>query len=376
MPKYLKDIFSIIAGASGAHAITLLASLFLTRIYTPEMFGILGLVIAVASFASPMMNLGYQWAIVLPPLNKHSKDILWLSHFISLINCLILYILFIFLFDIFVIFFEESALFIVLFAPIIAFSQSYLNSTKQYLGKVNAFFKVAYLTFFLALLTNLLKISLGIIVDPSAIILNISVVLSYVILTVFSLFLIPHPGFKRSLVSIYKSYVIYFRKHKELAKFRLPQEFFNSASQVVPVILIGIFYSPAIVGFYTLARTITVAPVNLIGGALGVIISPKLAQIKNSREGLTPFLQKSTLYFVLSGLPIYAILFFFGEEIFSLAFGSNWAQAGRLSEWLSIWFFSMYITSSVNRISPMIKYYADDLIFSFVKLFVRTSTII
>ena len=125
-----------------------------------------------------------------------------------------------------------------------------------------------------------------------------------------------------------------------------------------------------------MARTITVAPVNLIGGALGVIISPKLAQIKNSREGLTPFLQKSTLYFVLSGLPIYAILFFFGEEIFSLAFGSNWAQAGRLSEWLSIWFFSMYITSSVNRISPMIKAYADDLIFALVKLFVRTSTII
>ena len=376
MPKYLKNIFSLIIGASGANVITLFAYFFLTRIYSPEIFGILGLILAVATFVAPMMNFGYQYAIALPSLYKHSRDIFWLSNFISLVSCLFLYLLFIFLSDIVFFVFEDSALFIIIFSPIIAFSQSYINSTKQYLGKVEAFIKVAYLTFFLAVITNFLKIFLGSAINPSAVTLSIAVVASFLITMFYSLYLITPPKKIYSLMYTQKRYAIFFKRHKELAKFRFPQEFFNSASQAVPVLLLGIFFEPAIIGFYALARTISEAPVNLIGGALGVMISPQLAQIKNTGQKMLPFLSKSTVIFTLTGLPIYGILFFYGEEIFSMAFGSNWAQAGRLAEWLSLWFFSMYITSSVNRVSPMIKAYADDLNFALAKLLVRVSSIV
>ncbi len=376
MPKYLKDIFSIIGGASGAHAITLLAYLYLTRIYSPEMFGVLGLVLAVATFVAPMMNLGYHWAINLPSSLKHSKDIYWLSNLISLCFCLLLYVLFIFLFNLVFIFFEDAAIFIILFSPLLAFSQSYINSTKLYLGKIKEFVKVAWLTFFLALITNLLQIFLGSFMDPNAAILIISLIASYLIIIVYVLYLL-YPSEKiYSLGYTFKRYNVFFRQYKELAKFRFPHEFFNSASQAVPVLLLGIFFDPVIIGLYVLARTISIAPVTLIGGALNVMISPKLAEIKNNDEKMVPFLRRTTMYFITSGLAIYSILFFYGEEIFSLAFGSKWAQAGRLAEWLSIWFFSMYITSSISRVSPLIKAYADDLNFAVARLFVRVTVIV
>ena len=375
MINSIKSIFAVIVGATGAQLLTFLSYPIITRLYTPEVVGILGLSIAVASFFSPIVSLGYQWAIALPKSLSHSREVFWLTLIISGIFTLLSYIILSVFYQHLVDVFGGVALYIVLFSPMIAFCQCFLSASKQYMGKLKQFNRVAYITFFLAFLINLFKVVFGISYGSSAILLCFSVLGAYLITISINLFWLYSSRGASTNKKLIKRYYVHLKKNKELSKYRSPHEFFNSASQVVPVLILGVYFDPAIIGFYTLARTISSAPVNLIGGSLGVIISPKLAYIKNHGEPLMPFLVKTSLIFFLSGIPIFGILFFYGQELFSFLFGSQWMQAGQLAEWLSLWFFSMYLTSSVNRLSPMIKAYTTDLIFAVLKLVIRIAAI-
>jgi O-antigen/teichoic acid export membrane protein len=45
----------------------------------------------------------------------------------------------------------------------------------------------------------------------------------------------------------------------------------------------------------------------------------------------------------LVGLPPFAVVFLFGEPLFALAFGAEWARAGEYASWLAVWLYFMLV---------------------------------
>ena len=64
--EYSKNIFTLFGGASLAQAIPIAVSPILTRIYTPEEFGLLALFVALTSIPSIISSGRYEQAILLP----------------------------------------------------------------------------------------------------------------------------------------------------------------------------------------------------------------------------------------------------------------------------------------------------------------------
>lgn len=91
-------------------------------------------------------------------------------------------------------------------------------------------------------------------------------------------------------------------------------------------IVIGKFFSPAIVGFYNQAETMRLFPVGQISTVMGKVTYPLFSNIKNDEQLRSAY--RSTMKLVLFAvIPIMLILIIIAEEFFLFLFGAKWLPA-------------------------------------------------
>lgn len=116
----------------------------------------------------------------------------------------------------------------------------------------------------------------------------------------------------------------------------------------LPVLLMGVFFSASVVGFYVMGFKILQMPMNLVGSSIGQVFfqSATLAQ----KEGTLPKLTE-TLFEKLVILSLFPMLMLTvsAKDIYTVVFGENWATAGTytqiLGPWALVWFLSAPFTS-------------------------------
>ena len=118
-------------------------------------------------------------------------------------------------------------------------------------------------------------------------------------------------------------------KYSKFPKFVLPAEFLNISSNQLPILMLGIMYSPAIAGLYVLADRMIVIPVNLITTSIGQVYY-KATQLKCKLPELALLTQK-LLQNVVHFCNSHCNFCNFFREIFKFAFGENWAEAGKFA---------------------------------------------
>lgn len=117
----------------------------------------------------------------------------------------------------------------------------------------------------------------------------------------------------------------------------------NVASWQLPVILLGVFFSPAVVGLYALTMRIIQMPMKLIGRSMSQVFLQRAATAKHTDElgGLVETMCQRLIS--ISLLPA-IVLGINGDIIFEFAFGTAWRGAGvyasLLAPWALVWFIS------------------------------------
>lgn len=91
--EFTKNIVTLITGTAFAQAIPIAISPILTRIYTPEDFGIFALFIAIISILGSIATARYELAIMLPKKDEDAINIFALCFIITCIISLLLFIL-------------------------------------------------------------------------------------------------------------------------------------------------------------------------------------------------------------------------------------------------------------------------------------------
>jgi len=115
---------------------------------------------------------------------------------------------------------------------------------------------------------------------------------------------------------------------KEFCAYNLPSNLLNSASVQLPSTLLAFTFSEAVVGYFSMARSIITIPVNLSGQALGQVFYPRAAQ-EYRQHGTLDRITWQTFIFSCQ-LTIYPAVFtaVVGGFIFPLLLGSTWAGIG------------------------------------------------
>jgi O-antigen/teichoic acid export membrane protein len=113
------------------------------------------------------------------------------------------------------------------------------------------------------------------------------------------------------------------------------------------LLLLGHFFSSAIVGQFFLAFSLLAMPMTLIGSSVSKVFFPQATEA--NRESKLDALS-SELYFKLLFLaftPIVLVVLV-APELFGWIFGTKWVQAGDYTKWFSLWIVFQFASSPIS----------------------------
>ena len=347
--KFSRNVLTLMTGTTIAQAIPIAISPILTRIYTPEDFGIFALYISVVSFVAIVVTARYELAIVLPQKNEDAINILALSLFIMSVIVLITLLL--------ILFFKESLLnllnvesignfiYLIPFSILIAG----LNQSFNYWSNRKEYFK--------SISSSQISQSLSIgITQPALGYVNIfgGLIIGNLVGRVVSTFILVDKFFKNdkeNLNYIKKSIMIeQMKKYKDFPLVNSLHAFSDIIRTSGSVMLISSFFGSAVLGFYALSLRVLQVPVGIIGSALGQVLYQKFSSMHNNNENLYPYVKKTVIKLFLLALPIFTFLYLIAPDLFAFVFGEKWRVAGEYSQLLVPYLFMNFILSPFSSL--------------------------
>jgi O-antigen/teichoic acid export membrane protein len=368
--KFIKNVVVLIGGTAGSQVLLLAISPILTRLYTPDEFGVLAIFASIISIVAVIGSFRYEMAIPLAKTESSASNLV-------IICLIVLSSITIISFLIIVLFQDQIALFIGLeeekshlwLLPIgVAFAGLYKVFRFWAIRSEN--FKSISKTKFKQVVTLALVQIFGFKFGPVALIIgHISghgMGSSNLALPFFKKNVLRNISFKKIV-----NEAIRFKKYPLYSTW---SSLFNTTSSQIPPLLFAILFSPAVAGFYTLAQKAIMAPLKALGDAVADVFYSNAASAMEKGK-LSTTIETINKYLIKLSLPPILIIILTGSELFDLIFGDEWHMAGVYAQWLSSWLFMVFITSPLSRVFLVLEKQAQESIFQFGLLVARTSSI-
>ncbi|MCF8335419.1 MAG: lipopolysaccharide biosynthesis protein [Bacteroidales bacterium] len=348
--SFLKNLLTLLSGTTIAQLIPVIISPVLTRLYTPEQFGVLGLFIALVGILSNLSSGRYEMAILLPDKEEDAKKVFLLSIVFSLfMNLLFLLILILFHDYIGTIvnspgivkwfYWIPPAVF--LFTVYQSFNflnnrrKAYLNLSKSKVGK--------------SLGTSSLQLGLGFCQAGST-----GLIGGYFAGQLIGIGYLWNRSRKylgqfysnTDLLALKKEAI----RYKKFPLFTSWTNLINKLSIQLPVLFFTRFFTASVVGWYSFAHRILATPVNLIGVSLGQVFYQRATEEKNNPEQFRKFIVKLYNKLLLIAFIPVSINLVFGDHLFGFIFGPEWEIAGQYSQALTIWILFVFINAPLMHL--------------------------
>jgi len=125
----------------------------------------------------------------------------------------------------------------------------------------------------------------------------------------------------------------------------------NMLGLQLPVLLLSSYFGTGVTGSFGFANRILGIPMHLIGAAIGDVFFGEVASISHSNpERILQLSRKLFGRLVLIGLVPFSVLAIFGPWLFSLVFGEVWIDAGVYARILSLTAFSRLAVTPISRV--------------------------
>jgi len=382
LKKLLKSEFvknsAILTGGTGlAQLIPILISPILTRLFTPEDYGILGIFNSVVAVFAVMAAWGYDQAIMLPKLQKNSINLLALSLIASGITSLFLLLIFL-LFNNSVanLLGNKQIAFWLFFVPLVVFFRGAYESISIWLNKNKEYKSIATTKVLTRTVTATGQILGGVAKIGAAGLIG-SVVLGTI--TGNGLLFIQHQKKLKEQtkkdISIPRIKYL-FKRYKKFPTYYMPSSLLNSFSLQIPIFILSGFFMESVVGLYVLGHRILSMPLNVIGRSIGNVFYQQASSIKSEPDKLKNLAYKTFRSLILIGLLPLGILAGFGDIIFGFVFGENWIEAGKFAMVIAPWMILNFSSSPISRIITLKERQEWSLIINILLLLIRISPLI
>jgi lipopolysaccharide exporter len=340
--KFIKNTLSLFSGSFVSQLIFLVFTPLITRIFSPSEMGEYAVFLSLSTIITIFSALRFEDAILLANSKRDSQSLA----IISLISS----IFFIILFFLFIFFLGEKITQILNINSKILFLiciSGFVLSLRQILinllMKNNDFSRVAINKAQNALGINSMQYFSKSILDFSML------SLSKVIIDTISLIPLFFTYFSKNSIQL-KDF-LYFKLKKIVKIYRnfplynLPSSLINNISQNLPLLFISTFYSLELAGFFSLATRVLRLPVDLVSNSVRKVYYIEASNLQENKLEMFSLYKKVTGILFIIFIPIFLIIFFAGEEIFSIILGNVWSKSGQISRILILWFLMLFINA-------------------------------
>lgn len=346
--EFVKNVLTLMTGTTIAQAIPIAITPILTRIYTPDDFGVLALFLSIVAISGAVANARFDQAIVITKSTEEAVNVFKVGFIISVMFSLSLFLIIIIFKDyIFSINGFDKLGFWIYFIPISTFLVGFFNLLNFYNVKNKKFKKISIslvarstsLGFSQVLLGLITLGSFGLIVGQLISYLSGNYVLFKELKKDLS------ESKKFTLKNDFKET---FQSYQKFPLFSLPSILVNSVMLNIIPILVTSFFSLKTLGIFTLSRRMIGIPSRLFGTSISQVYyqhaSKKYTETQDASVTFIKTLKK--LFFI--SLPIFTVIYFIAEPTFGFIFGKEWEITGLYTKIIIPLAFSRFIGSSLS----------------------------
>lgn len=344
-----KNIAMVTGGTAMGQVLNALFSPIITRIYTPEEYGILSVFtsfLLIFSFSS----LRYEFAIPIARSKEDALNLFVLSFSIlSLFSFTIGVLVYAFDGKFLTLFGAESLAPYRIFIPLGIFFHGLFQILRQWMFRMKNFKLVSRTKVTQSLTGNLTKVGLGLLnFGGVGLVLGRILTESAGILSFIKEFRLVKFAENTVSKSNLKDIAL---KFKDFPLFQTPSNVALHLRNQLPVFFLAPLYGAEIVGLYGLANTIIKIPMNLIGQSVMDVFFVEIASIgKNNPNEIKKLSNDLLKKLILIGSIPLLILVITGPYLFTFVFGVEWYEAGIYVRILSIYIFANLIFSPISKV--------------------------
>lgn len=368
--KFVRGVSVLVGGTASAQILLVLASPILTRLYSPEDFGLLAVYAGLLSIISAISGLRYELAIPLPESDQDAANIVMLSiFFVLLISAL----------TGMAVLLAGDTIAIALGVPMLAdvfwllplgiFLQGIYKIYNYWAIRVKKFTTIARtkITQSVAMLViQLLGFNGG----------GVTLMAGHAIgQGAGGVTLLRSAMARPELLQWRWSEIRRLGvRYKKFPVFSTWGALLNTAGQQLPPILFAAAFSASAAGIYTLAHRVLAIPISVLGQAVANVFFSNAAQAQ--REGRLDVLV-NTVHAKLAQLampPVFALMIV-GPEAFALVFGQEWRTAGDYARWMAPWLYLVFVTSPLSTLFEVLEKQNHGMVFQALLATARVAAI-
>lgn len=334
-------------GTTIAQAIPVFISPILTRLYTPNDFGIAAIYMAIVMLFSSIATLRYELAIMLPKEEEDALNVAALGIFIAtMLSFLLLVIIIIFNYYICNLLNNQEISFWLYLAPFSIFFIGLFNVLQYYNNRIKLYKDLAKANVYKSITSAIVRLTVVLIQSgPTGLILG--QISSQIVANTKLLSNVIRKENLNKIISFDKMKYL-AKKYDDFPKYSTIAVLANTSSYQITNILISTFFSVTTLGYYSLVQRILGMPSNLIGKAIGQVYYQQAAEEKIKTGTSINIFRKTTLKLALISLPFYIVLYFIVEDLFSFVFGEKWIIAGEYARILIPLYYVRFFVSPIT----------------------------
>jgi O-antigen/teichoic acid export membrane protein len=336
-------------GTTIAQAIPIAISPILTRIYTPEDFGVFALYMSVASILSVVATGRYELAIMLPKKDEDAVNIVALSILISFFVSFIAFL---------IVFFFNAQITNLLgnpeisswlyFIPLSVLLTGVYQSFNYWSNRKKEYKRLATSRVVQSGTTATTNLGMGFSGFGSS-----GLILSSIFGQIIAIVILGKKVWsdkKNNINSINKiKLLILAKKYMEHPKYLTISHGISSIYGQIPIFFIGKFFNMSFLGYYSFAKRFIGLPGALISNSIGDVFRQKATE-EYHKTGKFDKIFFNTLNntMKISVVP-FLLLYLTIDDIFTFVFGKEWSLSGEYAQILLISAFFSFIITPIDK---------------------------
>lgn len=348
---FFQNIVIVAGGNVTAKLIGIIAAPIITRLYTPEDYGIFSIFLSVVGVVGSLATLRYSVTIPIAKEEKLADNILKLCFLITLSLSIAWFISIALFGKFFTVQFSAEQLQPYLWLlPVVFLGKGIYEALNNWAVRTRKFRLITRTKVSQGVSSSGIKIGLGALgVTPLGLFLGHIAQEAAGVTSLFSKLVQLKPSFLKSFNWSEIKYAA--KRYKKFPLVQSWSQLLLALGAQLPVLLIGTFYGVEVVGVFGLAQNMINMPMDLIGQSVAQVYYAEISKYgKNNPEKIYKLSVSIIKKLFWIGLIPVGVLVAFGPLVFKLVFGPEWLDAGVYARFLSILILTRFISSPIANI--------------------------
>jgi len=348
---FVRNLITLFSGSVIAQIIPLAAAPLLSRLFTPQDFGIYELFAGAAAILAVVASARYELAIMLPDNDQDAFSLVGaattIAGAVSILAALGGYLFHPFLGSTFGV--EEGELFFALL-PLLGFWLALVQIGHYWFTRRSRFAGIASRRIVQNGITTGSQIAAGVNhlpAGPWGLIGGLIAGTATGALWFFAVARQDAVNYAR-IASRWENIRRIAIRYREFPLKNLPAHLLNIVANQLPSVLFIALFGPLAAGFYALTRRVLATPLSFLADAFTDVFRQRASEDYQRTGSCRPIFVKTLWATTLFATPPFLALLFFAPPLFALVFGEPWREAGRYAQLLAPMYAMRFLASPLG----------------------------